>query len=96
MPASVLDRPEVEAAVADAAERAGVATAQVVPATYQRVTWNDGSLGCPQKGLSYTQAEVEGEVLVVRAGGSMLQYHARAGGPFVHCANPTAGYGPRS
>ncbi|MGL4175739.1 MAG: hypothetical protein ACRCSN_06635 [Dermatophilaceae bacterium] len=96
MPASVAGRSEVEAAVADAAERAGVAAAQAVPASHQRVTWTDGSLGCPQKGMSYTQAEVEGEVLVVRAGGTMLQYHARLGGPFVHCANPSAVYAPPS
>ncbi|MGL5929924.1 MAG: hypothetical protein ACRCY8_13400 [Dermatophilaceae bacterium] len=94
VPTSVTSRPEVEAAVADAAERAGVARAQVVPTSYQRVTWTDGSLGCPQKGMSYTQAEVEGEVLVVRASGTVLQYHARLGGPFIHCANPSAAYAP--
>ncbi|MGL5863983.1 MAG: hypothetical protein ACRCY9_22300, partial [Phycicoccus sp.] len=75
---------------------AGVTPAQVVPTTHQQVTWTDGSLGCPQKGMSYTQAEVSGEVLVVRAGGTTLQYHARVGGPFVYCANPSAAYGPRS
>ncbi|MGL5861068.1 MAG: hypothetical protein ACRCY9_07435, partial [Phycicoccus sp.] len=73
VPTSVTSRAEVKAAVADAAGRAGVTPAQAVPTTHQQVTWTDGSLGCPQKGMSYTQAEVEGEVLVVRAGGAILQ-----------------------
>ena len=32
------------------------------------VTWPDGSLGCPEPGMMYTQALVEGYRVVIRAG----------------------------
>ena len=56
------------------------------------MTWNDGSLGCPTKGMSYTQALVEGELLMLRTDTGLFQYHASAGGPFAYCADPIANY----
>lgn len=55
----------------------GVATDAVQLASARQVTWNDGSLGCPKPGSSYTQAQVPGmQVLVVAAG---RQYDYRFG-----------------
>ncbi len=45
---------------------------QVVSA--ERVTFNDGSLGCPQPGVQYTQAQVDGLRVVVLAAGRMFDY----------------------
>ncbi len=92
LPPGVMERPAVRAAVEDAATRRQVGTDQVVGAAFVAVTWNDGSLGCPQKGMSYTQMTVEGELLILRVGTALLQYHGRVGGPYTFCAAPTAGY----
>jgi hypothetical protein len=92
LPDDLRTRPAVSDAIADTARREGVPPAQVVIAAWSPVTWTDGSLGCPVEGMSYTQALVEGELLILRVGGSLFQYHARSGGPFAYCATPSAGY----
>ena len=79
-------------AIADTAERAQTRPDEVVIAAWSPVTWNDGSLGCPAKGMSYTQATVPGELLMLRVDSALFQYHARTGGPFAYCANPSAGW----
>lgn len=88
----VRSQPRVTAAISDTATRERVAVDQVVVAAWSPVTWSDGSLGCPQPGMSYTQALVAGEVLILRVDERLFQYHARTGGPFTYCANPSAGY----
>ena len=85
-------RPAVAAAIIDTATRADVAPAEVVIAAWSPVTWDDGSTGCPQKGRAYTQTLVEGEVLLLRGGTGLYQYHAAGDGPFAYCANPSSAY----
>ena len=92
LPRGLRDEARVALAIEDTAGREGVSAAEVVIAAWSPVTWSDGSLGCPQKGMSYTQATVEGELLMLRVGTDLFQYHARTGGPFTYCANPSAGY----
>ena len=96
LPPGVMERPAVRAAVEDAATRRKVSPDQVVGAVFVPVTWNDGSLGCPQKDMSYTQATVEGELLVLRVDGALMEYHGRVGGPYTYCAAPSGGYGVNS
>ena len=38
------------------------------------VTWNNGALGCPTPGQSYTQAVIDGMQVIVRAGGADYDY----------------------
>lgn len=52
----------------------------------QAVTWSDGSLGCPEKGMSYTQALVDGYWVVLDAGGQLMDYRAGTSGGFKYCA----------
>jgi len=78
----------LSAAIDDAAERADVAGGEVVVVTDERVTWRDGSLGCPKQGQLYTQALVPGRRVILRAGGSELAYHAGRSGPLTFCARP--------
>ena len=92
VPEGLRGQPRVDAAIADTATRQRVSPAQVVVAAWSPVTWSDGSLGCPQPGMSYTQATVDGELLILRVEGGLYQYHARAGEPFTYCADPSAGY----
>lgn len=60
---------------------------QVVEA--RRITWNDGSLGCPQPGVQYTHALVDGWQIIVSAGEKTYDY--RFGGDAVPllCEMPT-------
>ena len=60
--------------VADAASRAGVDASAVNVVSAVARTWGDGSWGCPQPGMFYTQALVDGYQVVVSAGGREFDY----------------------
>lgn len=40
----------------------------------ENVRFNDGSLGCPQPGVQYIQAQVDGMRVIVEAGGKRYDY----------------------
>lgn len=61
-----------DAIVDDLAARGITATPELVSA--ENVTFSDGSLGCPQPGMSYTQAVVEGMRVIVAVDGSQYDY----------------------
>ncbi len=74
-----------EAVLADAAARTGLPQADLEVLSAEAVTWPDGSLGCPQAGMMYTQALVPGYRVRVEAGGQVLDYHAGKSGRPVLC-----------
>jgi hypothetical protein len=77
-----------DAAVVDLAERLGVALGEIEIVTTEEVTWRDGSLGCPQPGMRYTQALVNGYRVVLRCRGKDYHYHGGRGrNPFL-CEHP--------
>jgi hypothetical protein len=76
---------EVQAAIADAAVRFGVAESEVAVAGALRVVWSDGSLGCPEDGMMYTQALVEGYLLTLEVEGRRVDYHGENGQPPFLC-----------
>lgn len=88
-PESVLALPAVQAAIAAEAERRGVAEEAVEVVRYDVVTWPDGSIGCPQPGMMYSQALVPGKRLVLAVDGEQASYHASDVGEFAYCAMPT-------
>jgi hypothetical protein len=49
------------------------------------VTWRDGSLGCPEPGMAYTQALVEGFRVILAADGTTYDYRVGRGGIFRRC-----------
>jgi hypothetical protein len=59
----------------------------------QEKTWPDGNLGCPQPGMNYTQAQVEGSLLVLEVGGKRYNYHAGGGRDYLLCETLRAGQG---
>jgi hypothetical protein len=71
------------AILADVAQRTDGAAPSAVAST--PVTWRDGSLGCPEAGMMYTQALVPGYRVSVEAGGQHFEYHASRAGHFVLC-----------
>ncbi|KRE98772.1 hypothetical protein ASG88_17175 [Nocardioides sp. Soil777] len=79
----------VEVAVADLATRLGIEPAAVEVVSVEEVTWRDGSLGCAQPGMAYTQALVAGSRIVLRADGAEHEYHQGGSKPPFRCAKPT-------
>ena len=72
----------VDQALADAERRTGLPRSQLKIASAETVTWPDGSLGCPEPGMAYTQALVPGFRVKILADGKLLDYHAgRSGAP---------------
>jgi hypothetical protein len=74
--------------LADAADGAGIDIDDVEVVRAEAVTWNDGSLGCPEPDVMYTQALVDGYHVVLEADGTELDYRATANGDFRRCENP--------
>jgi hypothetical protein len=70
---------------ADLAERSGAARDDMVVIRDQAVTWSDGSLGCPQPGVFYTQALVPGYWVILQVGEVEYDYRASDRGYFVLC-----------
>ena len=75
----------VRAAREDAARRTGVAAESLEQLSADAVTWSDGSLGCPQPGMAYTQALVPGYRVRLRGPAGEMDYHASARGGLVLC-----------
>jgi hypothetical protein len=86
---SVMPRAVRRAVVADAARRFKVSESAVVLARAEQLTWNDGSLGCPQPGQMYTQALVPGFRVVARTTEGEFLYHTDSHGQVLVCG-PTA------
>lgn len=84
-------KPAVQEALADFAARLDVEQDAITVLTYAEVTWSDGSLGCPQPGMQYTQALVPGQQLILSVADSAqsdASYHAGKNGTFKYCASP--------
>ena len=79
-----------EMAVADLASRLGVDPASITVVLSQDVTWRDGSLGCPEPGMSYTQALVDGFRVILSADDTEYAYHSGRDQPPFFCADPPA------
>lgn len=88
VPENIVQRPDVQAAIADHAERLDVAVEDVTVEGWAEVTWSDGSIGCPEPGMMYTQALVPGYQLVLGVDGRLASYHAARDKPFAYCASP--------
>jgi hypothetical protein len=75
----------VDIAVSDLADRLDVDASEIDVVSVEEVTWPDGSLGCPRPGMNYTQALVDGELIVLAVDGTEHEYHAGRGGEAFYC-----------
>jgi hypothetical protein len=74
-----------EAALAEAARQTGTDRSKLSVVQAEMVTWRDGSLGCPQPGMRYTDALVPGFRVRIQAGERVLDYHASSRGGLMLC-----------
>jgi hypothetical protein len=75
----------LNAILSDAASVASVDASQVSLISAKEEVFSDGSLGCPQKGQSYIQVLTPGWIVMVDAGGTVLEYHASTAGAYILC-----------
>lgn len=74
----------VEAAIGDLATRLRISPDEIELIDHREVQWPDGSIGCPEEGMFYTQAIVEGSQVLLGAGDRIYDYHAGSDGvPFL-------------
>lgn len=78
----------VTEAVQDLSGRLGISADEIEGVTEKAVTWRDGSLGCPKEDMMYTQALVEGTLIVLRVDGRDYQYHSGKGLRPFYCEHP--------
>ncbi len=75
----------LEAILKEIAGSAGVGRDQIAIERAQSVVWSDGSLGCPEPGMAYTQALVKGYWVVVEAAAKKYDFRVGTGGNFRLC-----------
>ncbi len=81
-------QPAVTIAKEDLSKRLSVSTDQIEVVSAEPVSWPDGSLGCPQPGMMYTQMVVDGLRIRLRARGTIYEYHSGGNrAPFL-CEKP--------
>lgn len=79
-------------ALLDLQSRLNVDPVDVTVVLSEQKTWNDGSIGCPQPGIVYTQAQVDGARVLLEVDGRLYAYHAGADGePFLCESNDKDG-----
>jgi len=78
------------AALDDAGRQTGLERAALSVVSAAAVTWPDGSLGCPQPGMTYTMALVPGYRVRIQAAERVLDYHASTRGQLLLCPDGQA------
>jgi len=80
---------QVDAALADLADRIDVPASALVVLSAEVVTWPDAGLGCRRPGMRYKQVPVDGSRVVLEHAGRRYEYHTggRARVPFL-CEHP--------
>ena len=81
---------QVADAVADLADRTGIAADAITVTEARAVNWGSGAVGCPKDDMSYTQAIVPGVLLLLEADGKVYRYHGRSKGAPFHCPDDRA------
>ena len=79
VPQAILDPILKEATLAK------VSREQLVIVRAQSVIWSDGSFGCTEPGMMYTQILVNGYWVVIEAAGQKYDFRVGSGGSFRLC-----------
>ncbi|WP_420644829.1 hypothetical protein [Candidatus Leptofilum sp.] len=75
-------------AMNDLSQRLGIAVEDIQLVSLLEVTWRDGSIGCPEADVAYTQALVPGQQMILQVDGTEYHYHSGKGSVFTYCGNP--------
>ncbi len=75
-------------AMTDLSQRLSVTVDDIELVSLLEVTWRDGSIGCPEAGVAYTQALVPGQQMILRVNGEDYYYHSGKNSDFTYCSDP--------
>ena len=75
-------------AVTDLSTRLSIAADEIEVLSIKEVTWRDGSLGCPEAGVSSIQVLTPGQQMILRANGQEYYYHSGKNSVFSYCGDP--------
>jgi hypothetical protein len=80
-------------AVADLSKQLGIPEANIKVASSEAVEWSDGSLGCPEPGMSYAQVITPGYRIVLQVSDKLYEYHTGEGAAAQvrHCGDSASG-----
>jgi len=74
-PANAFEAGLVAEAKADLAKRLKIELEAIEFISFEMRIWPDGSLGCPQPGMAYTQVQQEGYLIRLRVADVLYAYH---------------------
>ena len=83
----------LDAVMTDASSQAGVPVGDLIVLRAEYVEWADGSLGCPEPGVFYTQAVTPGYWIEIGAGDRTLDYRLGENGFFRLCGGAVTPHG---
>ena len=86
----------LDAVLTDASSTTGVPITELSVLRAEYVEWSDGSLGCPEPGVVYTQAITPGYWVEIGAGERTLDYRLGENGFFKLCGGTTTPHGAGS
>jgi hypothetical protein len=75
----------VAQAQSDLAERLSIPVDQIEVLSASSVVWPDGSLGCPQPDMAYTQVPQDGVLIRLAVGSNVYNYHGGGGRDLFIC-----------
>lgn len=75
-------------AMTDLSQRLSVTVDDIELVSLLEVTWRDGSIGCPEAGVAYTQALVPGQQMILQVNGAEYHYHSAKNSAFIYCSDP--------
>jgi hypothetical protein len=75
----------LEPILKEAAALNKVSRNELVIVRAESAVWNDGSLGCPEPGMMYTQALINGYWVVIEAAGQKYDFRVGSAGSFRLC-----------
>jgi hypothetical protein len=78
----------IEKAKEDLAQRLSIPTSDISLMEAKQVVWPDGSLGCPQPDMLYTQVLTPGYLIKLKYDVRDFEYHAGKDRYLIYCENP--------
>ena len=80
-----VQRKILEPILNEAATLANLAREKLTIVCADSVVWNNGSISCPEPGMQYTQALINGYWVVIRAAAQEYDFRVDRGGTFRLC-----------
>jgi hypothetical protein len=81
---------QIEFSTKDLANRLDVPLNTIRVSGARQVTWRSGALGCPEPGMTYTEALVPGSLIFLQADHTIYAYHGKIGREPFYCPRERA------